>query len=146
MKPPNCEIEARQVTVTMAPSPVKPQVMLTTTITAVAATAVTTATNATVEQYNTNPQDHEELEKVRREDGEERQDKRQQTIEVNEGRTEREETRDDEGMGQKRRDERAPALPWRNPFGSLTQPSPVGRVLPCVRQDRSVPAPGRPCA
>jgi hypothetical protein len=97
-KPPDREIEAA---VTTAPGPVKSQVELTTTIAAAAATAVTTATNTTVKQHDPNPQDSEELEKERRENGEEREDEMQQTREENKGSTEREERRDDKGIEEK---------------------------------------------
>jgi hypothetical protein len=120
-KPPDREIEARQVIITTAPSPVKSQVMLTTTITAAAATAVTTATNTTVEQHDSNPQDSEELEKERRGNGEERDDEMQQTREENKGSSEREERRDDEGMEEKVRDDRPTATAC-TAYGSACKP------------------------
>ncbi|KIM75869.1 hypothetical protein PILCRDRAFT_91891 [Piloderma croceum F 1598] len=54
-------------------------------------------------------QDHKELEKERMENGEEREDGRQQTREENKGSTEREERTDDEGIEETRRDDRLTA-------------------------------------
>jgi hypothetical protein len=99
---------------TPTPAPASPTTTDMNSTTATGLVAVVTPT--TVEQHDTKPPDDKEIQG----NTEGREDERQQTREENNRSTGREETGDDEGIGQKRRDERAPA-PVRTVEGSACE-------------------------